>query len=247
MKKKFALYAIGGIFAFVLLCTIFMWVDEGLRHVGVLPTKTPVPTSTPTLTPTITPIPTDTPIPTPTSYAVIQNSANARRGPGVDYTISVSLSSGDIHPIVGKNESHDPEFVWYYIRLDNGTLAWVREDLINYFGESKIIEAPPTSTPTSTPKPSPTPVSYAPSKQDLFHNIDGHFGKFYIFTVTVIQQFEGGYLARTDDDMMIMFSDCIGRMMEDSRYNVTGMVFKWDPYETAIGGTNQFLMIMPDC
>lgn len=126
-------------------------------------THTPTSTDTPTFTPDVTPSATAaTPLPATNFYMIPKNgvvyassSANVRHGPSVRAEIAYTLEAGTIIDIQG--EIFNEEWTWYFIGS-----GYLREDLVEYFGNRQTVQAmltelaltrnavPPTSTYTPT-------------------------------------------------------------------------------------------------
>lgn len=137
-------------------------------------TNTPVPTftSTPagsTVTQTTSPSdteaqaqptkPQDPPTPvrptaTPTQrpMVTINSDMNVREGPGTNYPVIGTVSSGQQFPITGKNPAGD----WWKINY-NGRDGWVFGQLVSPTNAKHVQIAIVIPTPPSTPKPTSTP------------------------------------------------------------------------------------------
>lgn len=168
-----------------------------------IPTRTPTPNPNATATPAPqnTPAPQDTPAPAeeptatrmpaatatdvpltgdgalPTAEAcseaptiqALNGPLNVRNGPGTAYETVDTLSYLEVRLITGRAA----EATWWQIRLADGTLAWVADELVavsGYTGLVPIVEAPaladgstPTPGPTWAPTPNPTCPSPTPT------------------------------------------------------------------------------------
>lgn len=110
------------------------------------PVETPVPP---------TPVPPAT-TPTPGPIVTINNNMNVRGGPGTNYPVVGTASSGQQFPITGKNPAGD----WWKISF-SGKDGWVYGQLVTASNGERVkavARIPPTPsppTPTRTPRPLP--------------------------------------------------------------------------------------------
>ena len=125
------------------------------------PSNTPIPTDT-TVPPTLTPTPSLTP--TATVEGVIRSgeNVNLREGPGVDYSIVVSVPPGTQLGVVGlQTDARGRE--WYKVAYadDDGEVLylWVSATLVDteFRNLVGLAETPPARNTTSTPPPTPEP------------------------------------------------------------------------------------------
>jgi hypothetical protein len=117
-----------------------------------LPSATPRPTKTPipTQTATSTPLPTDTATPVPPLTAILNNNGNLRSGPGVGYTIIVSLTTGTEVEVLEK----DPESGWFRVMVvDTGQFGWISIGLLTYDFDIDLIPIAEVIPPTPTYAP----------------------------------------------------------------------------------------------
>lgn len=133
------------------------------------PTAEPTAETTPMATPepTKSPEPTKTPTPTP-KYEVTDlekkaaylnaDSANFRKGPGLDYKIIDELKENAVFTVVGKSGD------WLKVKYD-GTYGFILAEFVEY-GAPPTPTPKPTAKPTATPKPTKTPSpTVEPTKQ----------------------------------------------------------------------------------
>lgn len=122
-------------------------------------TPEPTPTSTPTTEPTSTLTPTSTPTAEVTPGAVVRGdqNINLRKGPGSDYDGLGPIAPGATMEVVATAEMNGQ--TWYRVKLADGRLGWVREDLVE--ANEKVGAVPKASgvppTPTLQPRPTATP------------------------------------------------------------------------------------------
>ncbi len=132
----------------------------------VPPTPTPVPPTPTPVPPTPTPVPpTPTPVPEPeTPQAVASRTMNVRGGPGTNYAVIASASTGDSFDITGKNE----DGTWYEVCCFAGDESgWLSASLVTVEGDAAAIEVAenipePPPTPTPAPTATPGPAGSAP-------------------------------------------------------------------------------------
>lgn len=116
------------------------------------PSTTPRPTATSTRRPTNTPRPTATPTRRPSSTSVsVSNdatvtitvsSANLRSGPGTNYTVAGTASSGQTFTVIARYED------WYLIDRGSQSDAWVWNGIVSLSGNLSQIEIAATIPPT---------------------------------------------------------------------------------------------------
>ena len=110
------------------------------------PTKTPVPTQTSTSTP----LPTDTATPVPSLTGVLNTNGNLRSGPGVGYTIIVSLTTGTKVEVLEK----DPASGWFRVMVvDTGQFGWISIGLLTYDFDISLIPIAEVIPPSPTYAP----------------------------------------------------------------------------------------------
>jgi uncharacterized protein YraI len=129
------------------------------RAVTATATSTPVPTNTPTPTPsytpsitpshtpTRTPVPTITPSPTvgPDAHGTVNQSANLRAGPGMEYPVIGAAAAGTELAIYGRNMSG----AW--LRVSSTEDIWITASLVTLSEDMSVIGLVATATPTRTP------------------------------------------------------------------------------------------------
>jgi hypothetical protein len=135
----------------------------------VPPTPTPVPPTPTPVPPTATPVPpTPTPEPEPAEpQAVASRNMNVRGGPGTNYPVIGSATTGDSFDITGKA----PDGSWYQVCcFGDDEPGWLSASLVTVDGDAAAIavaaeipEPPPTPTPAPTPTPGPTSAAPAAS------------------------------------------------------------------------------------
>lgn len=143
--------------------------------IALVPSPTPQPATAtpPPATPTTEPAtattsvsvateaPTATATPAPAAIAVAD--VNIRGGPGLDYDVVFTLTSGDKAPITGTDSTGQ----WWQVELEDGATGWVLGQLVSTEGavEGVPIVAnlePPAATPTR-PLPASTPIRPTPA------------------------------------------------------------------------------------
>lgn len=118
----------------------------------------PVVQPPPEAPPTDTPVP---PTPVPPAEVVINTNMNVRGGPGTNYNILGSASTGERYSIKGKNDAGS----WWQIDF-RGQDAWVFGDLVSAQNADSVaiaqnIPAPPPPTPVPPTQPPPPPAEPA--------------------------------------------------------------------------------------
>lgn len=114
---------------------------------AALPSETPVPTLT-LVAPTVNPF-------------LVQATTNVfmRSGPGTDFSIRGSLTSGQQVEVIARDSGED----WYLVKLGNGEFVWVSSTYLTSPGGgvpvAATIPASPTPTPSDTATPTSTPTS----------------------------------------------------------------------------------------
>ena len=106
----------------------------------------------------------------PAACTVRGNNVNLRSGPGTNYPVVGSLSSGTSLPVTGTNQARD----WYTVNL-NGQQAWAAASVTTTTGNCSVlptVSAPPVPTPRPAPvqqpaqqQPAQQPVQQAPVQQ----------------------------------------------------------------------------------
>lgn len=127
------------------------------------PSATPTSTITLTLTDTMTATPTFTLTPIIGTVESFGRGVNVRTGPGEEFEIEVAINEDDYVEVVAQTENWAGE-IWYQIRLANGTLAWISQEVfvtpegapLQVIEISNLISPTPTTTPTFTPTDTPT-------------------------------------------------------------------------------------------
>lgn len=101
-------------------------------------TASPEPSPTPSATHTATPTA------TPTLFAVVSSArrANIRRGPGVNFPVSVLLSPGSGVQVIGQND----DGAWHQVRLENGAEGWISAALLELQGSPSVVDEPADDT-----------------------------------------------------------------------------------------------------
>jgi uncharacterized protein YraI len=84
---------------------------------------------------------------------------NVRSGPGTDYPIVGTVTSGQQSDITAKN----PEGDWWEITLPSGQTGWVYAPLVQTSGDTSTI-AIATNIPAAPPTPTPAPVAVVPTQ-----------------------------------------------------------------------------------
>jgi hypothetical protein len=114
--------------------------------VAVESTATPVPEE-----PTATPVPVEEPV----TITLLQN-MNVRGGPGTNYPVIGSGSTGESTKVLGRNS----DGTWLQVEYSSADgLGWIYEPLVQVNGNPETVEiasAPPPPPPTNTPIPPPT-------------------------------------------------------------------------------------------
>lgn len=136
------------------------------------PSATAMPTEAPSATaPPVTPVSvtetsaeplTATASITPTeagNLLTVNQGANVRTGPGVNYPVIGSIKAGDTAPVVGR----DAFGGWFVISYSGGFggQGWISGQVTTYNGDKSqlpVVAAPPPPAPTATPKPAGNPV-----------------------------------------------------------------------------------------
>jgi len=145
------------------------WIPGSIANVSIFgsvtkltvilsPTPTYTPTNTPTITltstPSATPTATNTPTPeisfTPTSYIMLQKDQGGtfRRAPSPDGEVIRDMRAGE-KVIVVSSIDLGRGVVWYQVRLDDGTLAWISASRVDIV-PTQMVPARVTLTPTSS-------------------------------------------------------------------------------------------------
>jgi len=117
-------------------------------EITVPATPTPTHTATATETATATATPTTTSTPTPATPVVeALRDLTARIGPGSNYPVAGTLSSGEQLDIVGISE----DGAWYQVVLPDGTRGWIAasNSLVQAAGD--LVSVPVVDAPTDTP------------------------------------------------------------------------------------------------
>ncbi len=113
----------------------------------------------------LAPLPTPSPTAEVTPGAVVRGdqNINLRKGPGSDYDGLGPIAPGATMEVVATTEMNGQ--TWYQVKLADGRLGWVREDLVEANEKVDAVprasDVPQTSTPqpklTATPRPETTP------------------------------------------------------------------------------------------
>lgn len=191
--------------------------------------------------------------PTPSRPIVVTNrTINIRSGPGTNYSIIDTVSSGRKFFVTGKN----PPGTWWEI-VYNSHGGWVYGELVTATDTQnvKIIAvAPPTRiNPTNTPprptatklKPKPKPtntthpkyVPISPSYENLYRNIDQYFRQHVIYTGVVIQavQIQSDNKTFGDYQLVVIVESSVRHT------DVFLMLYELADYRLLPGDTIQFL------
>ena len=136
--------------------------------IAVAPSPTPLPATPapPAATPTVEPATatptasatTETPTAAPVPAVIAVADVNIRSGPGLDYDVVFTLTTGDKAPITGTDSTGQ----WWQVQLEDGSTGWVLGQLVSTEGAVEGVTivanvAPPPATPTR-PLPASTPV-----------------------------------------------------------------------------------------
>lgn len=135
---------------------------------SITPTASITPTETLTLTPTdtLTLTPTITPSPIVLTVEVIGQAVNVREGPSLRFDIVGAISSNETIEVIAATQNRNDE-VWYQIRLEDGSTAWIAEQIASVEDDidipiidiAELVSLTPSSTPTLTRTPTPTPTN----------------------------------------------------------------------------------------
>ena len=125
---------------------------------------------TATAEPTATAPATDTP--PPPRVRVMHNMVNLRRGPGVGYGLSGTVSGGELLEVLAWN--NDEANPWYLVLTGDQRIAWIAAtvvqpetaDALEAVPVAATIPSTPVPTATSTPTPTPTVLLTLPATPD---------------------------------------------------------------------------------
>jgi hypothetical protein len=100
----------------------------------------------------------------------ITSSANVREGDSTTTDVVVTTPAGTEVTVIGRNEAANGQLAWVQIELENGTLGWVREDLLTVddvnITELPVVEAETVEASAAQEAPTEEGTQPGPEEDD---------------------------------------------------------------------------------